>query len=176
MAHKPSGKMRELSREPVSAVQWVHRKKLKPNHYNPNRVAPPELEGLVLSILEDGWTQPIVVRPDYTIVDGFHRYLVSDDPRLKALYKGMVPVVMLNVCDVHAMMSTIRHNRMRGTHAVLKMADIAQAFIENGVPKEEIMRRLQMEDEEVERLLERAGTPDRVGRTVSEFGKAWVPR
>lgn len=127
---KERGQLRELSREPVSTVQWVHRDQLKPNHYNPNKVAPPELEGLVISILEDGWTQPIVVRPDYTIVDGFHRYLVSSDPRLAARYGGMVPVVVLSVCDVHAMMSTIRHNRMRGTHGVLKMAEIAQTFVE----------------------------------------------
>ncbi len=112
----------DLARDPISGVMWVHRDQLKPNHYNPNRVAPAEVEGLIISILEDGWTQPIVVRPDYTIVDGFHRYTVSADPRLITRYGGMVPVVMLAVCDVHAMMSTIRHNRMRGTHGVLKMA------------------------------------------------------
>src|SRR5581483_6794086 len=86
-----AGAPRDLAREPVSRVEWVHRDLLKPNHYNPNRVAPPELELLITSILEDGFTQPIVVLPDYTIVDGFHRYLVSGDLRLMQLYGGMVP-------------------------------------------------------------------------------------
>src|SRR5882724_5432350 len=102
---------RDLAKEPVSRVQWVLRDKLIPNSYNPNKVAPPELELLIVSIMEDGFTQPIVINPDFTIVDGFHRYTVSGDLRLLKLYGGMVPVVIVQLDPVHRMMSTIRHNR-----------------------------------------------------------------
>ena len=34
--------------------------KIKANDYNPNRVAPPEMKLLEISIWEDGYTQPIV--------------------------------------------------------------------------------------------------------------------
>lgn len=153
-------------------MEWVHRDSLTPNDYNPNAVAPPELELLTISILEDGWTQPIVALPDGTIVDGFHRYTVAAEPRLLARYGGMVPVVRIAVCRVHRRMSTVRHNRARGTHGILPMADIVRGMVEDGVAKEEIARRLGMEDEEIDRLLNRSGMPMQAG---GGFGKSWVP-
>src|SRR5262245_34225405 len=59
-----------LDTEPISRVEWVDRSTLHANHYNPNAVAPPERELIILSILEDGWTQPLVTLPDGEIVDG----------------------------------------------------------------------------------------------------------
>ena len=58
---------------PLSSLQWVDREQLKPNDYNPNKVNRENLKLLVQSIMTNGWTLPIVVRPDYTIIDGFHR-------------------------------------------------------------------------------------------------------
>src|SRR5438105_1178305 len=84
-----------LEKQPVSNVVWRHRDELIPNSYNPNAVAPPEMELLKISILEDGWTQPIVILPDFHIVDGFHRYTVSADPRLHERFGGFVPTVMV---------------------------------------------------------------------------------
>lgn len=167
--------MKDLKREPVSCVRWVHRNELQPNDYNPNRVAPPELDLLIVSILEDGFTQPIVVLPDMTIVDGFHRYTVSADPRLFEHYLVMVPVVTVEADPVHRKMATIRHNRARGTHAVLPMADIVRGMVDDGVTVAEIMRRLGMEDEEVDLLIDCAGMPQRMAKQAADFGKAWVP-
>ena len=50
--------------QPINQVQWIERDKLRPNGYNPNRVAGPEMKLLKISILEYGWTQPIVINPD----------------------------------------------------------------------------------------------------------------
>lgn len=161
----------EVLQQPVSRVVWKHRSELNPNDYNPNKVAPPEMELLIISILEDGWTQPIVVLPDNTIVDGFHRYTVSADPRLVKRFGGWVPTVTVALDPVHRMMSTIRHNRARGTHGILPMAHIVREVVES-VPKEEVQRRLGMEDEEVDRLVDRAGMPAK-GR--ERFGNSWVP-
>ena len=130
--------------QPVSSVEWTDPKTLRANFYNPNHVAPPELELLKLSILEDGWTQPIVAREDGEIVDGYHRfYLATHDREVAALTKGMVPVVRLTPrSNADQMMSTIRHNRARGTHGVLKMADIVRRLsVEFKLPESEIMHR-----------------------------------
>ena len=49
-----------FSTEPVDCVLWVKNDTVKANDYNPNSVAPPEMELLRLSISNDGYTQPIV--------------------------------------------------------------------------------------------------------------------
>lgn len=161
--------------QPISNVKWVSRETLKPNNYNPNKVAPPELELLIISILEDGWTQPIVTLPDGTIVDGFHRYTVSKDKRLMDRFKGQVPIVVVDIDPVHRQMSTIRHNRARGTHGIVPMANIVRGIVADGVSKEEIQSRLGMEDEEVDRLVDRAGMPDQAERRQAGFGSSWKP-
>lgn len=167
--------MSKLDNQPVNRVTWVHRSRLRPNDYNPNAVAPPELDLLALSIIEDGWTQSLVALRDDTIVDGFHRWTVSGRPDVYALTDGFVPVVYIDADPMHRMMSTIRHNRARGTHAVLKMASIVRQMAQAGLPQAEICNRLGMEDEELERLLDRAGMTVRGTRGATAFGKAWVP-
>lgn len=163
-------------RQPVNNVQWLHRSKLRANTWNPNKVAPPELYLLKLSLLCDGWTQPIVARPDGEIADGFHRWLVSNDAEVYKLTDGFVPVVYLPHEDrASLMMSTIRHNRARGTHYVLQIAEDVQILIdEEGLSKEEVGRLLQMESEEVERLYDKGQMTKRGAR--QEFGKGWAPQ
>lgn len=170
------GAKRGIAHQPVSKVEWVDRYELHANSYNPNRVAPPELRLLKLSIIEDGWTQPIVARSDGEIVDGFHRWTVSADAEVAILTGGMVPVVYLpdDVPMAQQMMATIRHNRARGQHLVLPMADIVRELVDgHGLDFAEIERRLQMEDEEVDRLYDASGMPTRAGQP--EFNKGWKP-
>jgi ParB-like chromosome segregation protein Spo0J len=167
--------MSKTASQPVSSVRWVPRGSLRSNFYNPNRVAPPELELLRLSILEDGWTSAIVTLPDLTIVDGFHRWTVSNDPGIRSMTDSLVPVVTISADPVHRMMSTIRHNRARGTHAVLRMAEIVRTMVESGLSADEICKRLGMEDEELDRLLDRSGMTVRGSVGVDGFGRAWVP-
>lgn len=165
----------KTAKMPISNVRWVPREKLRANAWNPNIQATPEFELLKVSILENGWTQPIVVTPDGEIVDGFHRWKLSADPEIAALTDGLVPVVRLPDADIATLkMSTVRHNRARGTHAVLRMADLVRDLAQkHGVAEEEIMRRLGMEDEEVERLIDTSGMTAR-GRGKS-FSTGWVP-
>jgi ParB-like chromosome segregation protein Spo0J len=168
----------DLVNQPVSAVEWVDRTRLSANSWNPNHQAPPEHRLLAVSILENGWTQPIVVREHdggerLEIVDGYHRWLVSDQPEVFALTSGLVPIVRLpETDDVMARMTTIRHNRARGTHAVVPMADIVVELLDQGIPSEEIQRRLGMDDEEVDRLADRGVMIDRGSRPG--FGKGWT--
>lgn len=162
---------------PLATVEWVDPATLRANDYNPNHVAPPEMRLLKLSIVEDGWTQPIVARADGEIVDGFHRWtLGSKDADVRALTGGMVPVVRIRESTDQAQqrMATIRHNRARGSHAVVRMADIVVDLMDgHGLTLEEVQRRLGMEFEEVDRLHDRGAMPKRGG--TGEFGQAWVP-
>lgn len=165
-----------MREQPIDRIKWVSRDTLKPNGYNPNMVAPPELKLLRISILEDGWTQPIVVTGDNDIVDGFHRWTVSADASVSALTDGRVPVVVLDEKDGTSLrMATIRHNRARGTHAVLRMADIVGDMIHMGIAMEEICERMQMEPEEVIRLANRKGIPKTEIITGTGWSQSWAP-
>ena len=177
MATKSSKQAVVTRKQPIDEVRWLHVDQLKANNYNPNRVAPAELELLKISIIEDGWTQPIVITADREIVDGYHRYLACrTDVRVYKLTGGKVPTVLVSPSDISSQqMSTIRHNRARGTHTVLAMSKIVQSMIEDQkLEMKEICERLQMEQEEVVRLAARVGIPqtDIIG---SKWSKEWAP-
>lgn len=175
MASLPSKKI-GFDAQPLNEITWMPRDELSPNGYNPNKVASPEMRLLKLSIMEDGWTQPIVANSDNEIVDGFHRWTVSADPDVWAMTDGHVPVVILKPNDgEHQVMSTIRHNRARGTHGVLNMAQIIQGLVDDNRSMKEIMTRLQMEEEEVIRLAARVGIPKSRLIDGTDFDNAWVP-
>lgn len=162
--------------DPIDQVCWVPRESIRPNDYNPNVQPPPEHRLLKISILEDGFTQPIVVHwPTNVIVDGEHRWLVSGEPELLKKYKGKVPVVFIDGDLNRRMMSTIRHNRARGEHGVSPMAEIVRRMVESGMTKGQVMHLLQMEDEEVDRLVERAGMPEQIAREKEDFSQGWIP-
>lgn len=164
--------------QPVARVEWVPRHRLSANSWNPNKQAPPEHELLRISILEDGWTQPIVVREHdggarLEIVDGYHRWLTSEHPQVFALTQGWVPIVRLpETSDAQARMATVRHNRARGTHHVLGMADIVAELKDMGMSDDEIAARLKMDEEEVDRLADRGQMTKRAAG--AGFGKGWT--
>jgi ParB-like chromosome segregation protein Spo0J len=169
--------MSKLKKQPLNDLKWISRDKLSPNGYNPNKVAPPELKLLKISIIEDGWTQPIVINPDYTIVDGFHRWTVSGHKEIYDLTDGFVPVVMIKPSDSSQQkMATVRHNRARGTHGVLEMSYIVVDMVNSGLSGDNIMKRLGMEKEEVVRLLFKAGIPKSEIFKDKEFSKSWTPK
>lgn len=139
--------------KPLKEVQFIDRYKLKPNNYNPNKVSEQNLELLIQSILTNGWTMPIVIRPDYTIIDGFHRWTVAGREPLKSLLNGKVPAVIVDHKD-HAenIYGTITHNRARGTHLLEPMKAIVKELLEAGKSTKEICKELGMKPEEVFRL------------------------
>ncbi len=166
-----------MDNQPVSKVRWIKRELLHANGYNPNHVFPPEIELLKISIMADGWTQPIVIRSDGEIVDGFHRWTISADPEIGAMTDGYVPTVQIpdNVPMEHQKMSTIRHNRARGSHAVLRMADIVISLIDDhGLSPKQVQELLQMEEEEVSRLYDRGNMRKRGSK--EGFSQSWNPQ
>ncbi|MCZ7478934.1 ParB N-terminal domain-containing protein [Micromonospora sp. WMMC273] len=151
---------------------------LSANNWNPNKAAPPEQRLLKTSILENGWTQPIVVREfdggqRLEIVDGYHRWMTSADPEVRSLTDGYVPIVRLPECPEDlAIMATVRHNRARGTHHVLGMADLVDRLLSSGLSREEMGRRLGMDAEEVDRLADRGQMTKR--GAAAGFNTGWT--
>lgn len=138
---------------PLTKLEFVDRTKLRANDYNPNKVSEENLKLLTQSILTNGWTLPIVVRPDYTIIDGFHRWTVSGREPLLTKLNGKVPVVIVDHQDSAAnVYGTITHNRARGTHLLEPMKNIVQGLISSGKSLDEISKETGMKKEEIFRL------------------------
>lgn len=138
---------------PLSTLQWVDRDRVKPNDYNPNKVSKQNLELLKQSILTNGWTLLIVVRPDFTIIDGFHRWTVAGEEPLKSMLEGKVPVVIVEHKDKAGnIYGTVTHNRARGTHLLEPMKAIVRELMGEGKSVEEIGKQLGMRPEEIFRL------------------------
>lgn len=138
---------------PLQSLQWIPYGKLRPNDYNPNVVSEENMKLLMQSILTNGWTLPIVVRPDFTIIDGFHRWTVAQREPLKSMLGGLVPVVIVDHKDKSEdVYGTITHNRARGTHLLGPMKAIVKRLIADGKSTKEIEKQTGMKAEEIFRL------------------------
>ena len=138
---------------PLSSLQWVDRDALRPNDYNPNKVNRENLKLLVQSIMTNGWTLPIVVRPDYTIMTASTAGPVAGEEPLHTKLGGKVPVVVVRHEDASEdIYGTVTHNRARGTHLLEPMKAIVKRLLDDGKTVQEIGRQLGMRPEEVFRL------------------------
>ena len=145
------------------------------NPDNPNKVSEDNLKLLIQSILTNGWTLPIVVRPDYTIIDGFHRWTVSGREPLYSKLQGKVPVVIVAHSD-KSDDGTITHNRARGTHLLEPMKAIVKQLIDEGKTVPEIGKQLGMKPEEIFRLSDfsRDDFLDMMTKGVQGYSKAVI--
>lgn len=138
---------------PLSTLQWVPRESLRANDYNPNKVSKENLKLLEQSILANGWTLPIVAKPDGTIIDGFHRWTVAGREPLRSMLGGTVPVVRVaHQSRAGDIFGTVTHNRARGVHLLEPMKKIVQDLLAEGKSIEEIGKQMGMKPEEVFRL------------------------
>lgn len=164
-------------KSPVYNVQAVPIEKIQANSYNPNSVAPPEMKLLYKSILEDGYTMPVVCyylaeTDKYEIVDGFHRYTIMQTH--KDIYnreKGCLPVVVIDKDESNRMASTIRHNRARGTHSIDLMTNIVAELTKSGMSDAWIMKNIGMDADEILRLKQLSGIAELF--KDKEFSKSW---
>lgn len=165
--------------EPVDFVRWVKNPLVHANDYNPNSVAPPEMELLRHSIAADGYTQPIVSMPDgvgaFEVIDGFHRHRVGKECEdIQSRVHGYLPLVQIRLSQHDKndrMAATIRHNRARGAHKVDSMADIVVELKRRFWSDEKIAKELGMEPDEVLRLTQVTGLAGLF--SDREFSEAW---
>ena len=165
--------------EPVDFVRWVKNDLVHANDYNPNSVAPPEMELLRLSIDADGYTQPIVSMADddgrFEVIDGFHRHRVGKEcADIQSRVHGYLPLVQIRETQsdkTDRMASTIRHNRARGKHRVEAMSDIVIELKKRNWSDEKIAKNLGMEPDEVLRLCQISGLAELF--QDSDFSASW---
>lgn len=175
MLHKIS----PFSTEPVDCVLWVKNNSVHANDYNPNSVAPPEMELLRLSISADGYTQPIVTMLENEgtreVIDGFHRNRVGKECNdIQKRVHGYLPVVTINENREEKgdrIASTIRHNRARGKHKVTAMSDIVVDLKKRNWSDDKIAKELGMDADEVLRLCQISGLTEMFND--KEFSEAW---
>ena len=178
-AHKDGHSYGNGYRSPVYNVRSVPIDKVTANDYNPNSVAPPEMELLETSIWEDGYTQPVVTVYDreadqYIVVDGFHRFLtLKNSPRIREREGGMLPVVVLDKEISDRMASTIRHNRARGSHNIELMSQIVSELVEMGKGDRWICEHIGMSPDELLRMKQITGLASLF--TNRDFSEAWEP-
>jgi ParB-like chromosome segregation protein Spo0J len=166
--------------EPVDFVRWVRNDSVTANDYNPNKVAPPEMKLLELSIMNDGYTQPIVAwsNPEKNaieVIDGFHRNRVGKESKVvQQRVQGYLPIVDIRTeqsSKNDRMASTIRHNRARGKHQVDAMSEIVIELKNRNWRNARIARELGMDEEEVLRLCQISGMEHLF--SDKDFSRAW---
>lgn len=168
--------------EPVDFVRWVPADTVHANDYNPNQVAPPEMELLAHSISSDGYTQPIVSMQDddgegVEVIDGFHRHRVGrENDAVRERVHGYLPVVQIRGDRQQKndrIAATIRHNRARGKHQVTAMSDIVLDLKRRNWTDKKIGKELGMDPDEVLRLAQITGMAEAF--KDREFSQAWEP-
>ncbi len=164
--------------EPVDFVRWVASDEVRANDWNPNNVAPPEMELLRRSISADGYTQPIVTMLDdegRQVIDGFHRNRVGKEcADVRERVHGYLPVVQIRedrADKSDRMAATIRHNRARGKHQVEAMSDIVIELKRRNWSEDRIGRELGMDADEVLRLCQITGLAEAFKDQA--FSEAW---
>lgn len=172
--------MEEIFVSPVYRIKSIPIEKIRANTYNPNVGGKPELKLLKRSIIEDGYTMPIVCyyiksKDQYEIVDGFHRYLVmKTTPLIYEREKGHLPVSIIDRPLKNRMASTIRHNRARGNQSVELMTELVQKLTVEGVSDRWMMLNLGMSKEELLRLKQVNGLASLFKN--SNFSRSWEMR
>lgn len=164
-------------KSPIYNIIAVPIEQVTANDYNPNRVAPPEMKLLEVSIWEDGYTQPVVCyfdksRSVYIIVDGFHRYAVmKTSRRIYERERGLLPVTVIDKPINERMASTVRHNRARGSHDVKRMSGIVAELAAAGQSDAWIARNIGMDIDEILRLKQSTGLAALFKNR--EFSRSW---
>jgi len=169
-----------LKHHPVDYVRWVKSEKVEANEYNPNAVAPPEMQLLYESIFNDGYTMPIVSFEDadiIRIVDGFHRRETERrNADISASTHGYIPLTQIRQEQTDTsdrMASTIRHNRARGTHNIELMSQIVSELVEMGKGDPWICKHVGMSIDELLRLKQITGLASLFQN--KDFSDSWTP-
>lgn len=168
-----------LKHHPVDFVRWEKSNQVEVNEYNPNAVAPPEMQLLYESILNDGYTMPIVAFQDndhFKIVDGFHRR--ETERRNKDISESTLGYVPLSTIrntqtdESNRMASTIRHNRARGSHNIELMSQIVSELVEMGKGDPWICKHIGMSIDELLRMKQITGLASLF--TNKDFSDSWT--
>ncbi len=149
-------------------VVYVPIDDVKPNSYNPNRQDKETMDLLKMSIQEDGFTQPIIATlVQKVIVDGEHRWRAARD-----LGMEQIPVVFVEMTDEQMRVSTLRHNRARGSEDIELSTEVLKDLRELGA-LDWAQDSLMITDDELMNLIDDLPAPDNLA--AEDFSDAWTP-
>lgn len=148
-------------------VEMIDPSVLKPNPYNPNKQDEEEFALLRRSIQKDGFTMPVLANIQYVIIDGEHRWRAAMAESLKS-----IPVVRIDVDEVRMKLSTIRHNKARGSHDA-NLEAMVIADLERLGGRQFLYEELMMKDADIDGVLNFLSAAD--SNAGEEFGSAWSP-
>jgi len=139
------------------------------------------MELLEVSIINDGYTQPIVTwenpeKNKIEVIDGFHRNRVGKESKIvQKRILGYLPVVNIRKEQNDKndrIASTIRHNRARGKHQIDAMSEIVIELKNRNWTNQRIAKQLGMDEEEILRLCQISGLENLF--SDRDFSRAWV--
>jgi ParB-like chromosome segregation protein Spo0J len=165
-----------MSNDPIDNIEWREASTLQANYWNPNRVHKPELKLLEHSLLSTGWIQPILINKNGMVIDGFHRWRLSQDSEaVKARYGGKLPVAVLPIENDEAMAITVRINRAKGSHVAIEMHKLVNALITDfGWSRERVAQEIGAHVSEVDLLMQEGVFTNKDIKNWS-YSKAWYP-
>jgi len=133
-------------------------------------IVAPDYKKLEKSIKTYGILSPIVIQPDGTIIDGFHRWKVANEQGI-----AKVPVVVLDVDDIEAMLVHIDLNRYRGIVIAKYLSRMIQRILQSGRYDHDSLRgRMALTSEEFDILANGSLIKMRKIKQHS-YSPAWVP-
>lgn len=164
------------SNDPINSIVWLKASDLDGNDYNPNVVFTPELKLLERSLIKTGWVQPVLVSRDHIIIDGFHRWRLSQDSAaMKERYNGFLPCAVLDIDRPTAMILTIRMNRAKGSHVAVQMSEIIHQLIDvHHLDPDAIAQEIGATKDEIS-LLYQDGVFKMKNIKDYKYSKAWYP-
>lgn len=140
--------------------EWIDPDELYPNEWNPNYMPDHRKDLLVLSLLDNGWTAPILVNEDGKIIDGEHRWKLSKDSRIQDEETltpqddpaGLVPVFRVQRDRKEAMIATYQQNYAAGDDDAQKLGQLVER-LENDEEMDFASSRMGVTESELEVLL-----------------------
>lgn len=172
---------------PIDNIVWIETDQLFANGWNPNVVLSQEYALIKVSLLAQGWLQPILVSradnsetdgvSEYQIIDGYHRAtLAKTDKDVIAAYGTKVPCAVLTLTEAERKILTVRINRAKGSHVAVKMHDLVTSLhADHGVSVADLCVGLGAEKAEIELLLQESiFTKMRIASTA--YSRAWTPK
>ena len=157
-------------------IDLVPNSSIRPPNWRATYLLKPDFNLLRESMMDYGWTQPIVVQEKTSlIIDGFHRWAISQETSFIKKYGTEVPIYRKDIDDIDSMVMHIRLNRARGSILAKKMSNIIIDICVTGkYGTEEILTLLGLTDDELDLML----APNLIKhRKVPEhkYSRAWIP-
>jgi ParB family chromosome partitioning protein len=160
-----SKSLEELTEQLDLDVRHIPVNAIKPNPDNPNEMSDATFGTLRGDIRDNGYTQPILVRPvdeGFQIIDGEHRWRAVSE-----LGFASIPAIVWESTDEDdAKLRLITMNRLRGEFVPLKMAYVIADLAER-IPEDQLRSRLGMTGNEFQDHLRNANLSDSVGESIA---------